>query len=696
MAVTKQKIYEELKDRLSDVFRHYGVRGVQEGSDGQCSAFCPFHDEQKPSFSFNIRTGMWTCHKEQIDGDIFDFVARASNLDSKSQFPKVMTTMAQVFAPYLLGADSAKKTAEVVNLWQRSISINHPDAQIGRDYLLKRGIASLLEWHDLDSVCRFHLDVYDGETKQRFPALLFSIVGAGSSIIGLQRIFLGAEGQKAEIPRPKKVLGSMRGGAIKFGEPSAKLHIAEGPETAASIHDALQEPVWSLVSVSTFKSFVLLKSISELHIWADKDRSGVGEKAAFELARRLAGKSVQVFVHIPPSEIEDGKKSLDWLDIYNAFGPKALRDSVGQRVFGKNQIQIWDGRDYLKEANFPTPVPIVESLICEREFVILSATAKTGKSLLGLQLALSVATGRPFLEKFGTVRSRVVIVQTEISDGRYSERLRQMTKQLNIDLQANEVGITSHRLKIDDSESFAALRNVIREDKFKLVILDPFYTLHSKDEDKAKDIAPLLADLRQMIIEEGATCFLIHHQGKYGERSDKKQTGHQHRGSSAFADVPDSSWSLSLVSSEGEPQASLSFELRNFEPVESLRLGRKSGELIWSILGSDKLLSMRQEGDLIAQAIRENEGIAKDKLAEILLKKYKKGFSPRSCDKKIADAERAGLIATERVGNEVRHYTSEHFHNVILPARNPLNEMPIADESPWPGMDAPQHEGNLQ
>src|SRR5262249_31200413 len=46
----------------------------------EASALCPFHDDQNPSFSVNLETGLWCCHAGCGGGDVFSFVMRRNGL----------------------------------------------------------------------------------------------------------------------------------------------------------------------------------------------------------------------------------------------------------------------------------------------------------------------------------------------------------------------------------------------------------------------------------------------------------------------------------------------------------------------------------------------------------------------------------------------------------------------------------------
>lgn len=57
---TKQSKAKQQKDYFK-VFQPY-IANLQPGSDGEYNGLCPFHDDNRPSFSLNRYTGLWNCH----------------------------------------------------------------------------------------------------------------------------------------------------------------------------------------------------------------------------------------------------------------------------------------------------------------------------------------------------------------------------------------------------------------------------------------------------------------------------------------------------------------------------------------------------------------------------------------------------------------------------------------------------------
>ena len=189
-------------------------------------------------------------------------------------------------------------------------------------YLKNRGLNNS---PDVDSIL-FHPNLHY-DSNNSFPALIGKITDKTDKIIGIQRIYLTSNAQKAKVSTPKKILGSFGGGYIKIGTPKKILHLAEGIETGLGIYQTLGEAVYVAVSATNLSQIAIPHRISQLHIWADKDLSKAGENEAIKAAEMFSKKSIEVFVHVPQTDIKEGKKSVDWLDELNNKESTSINNS---------------------------------------------------------------------------------------------------------------------------------------------------------------------------------------------------------------------------------------------------------------------------------------------------------------------------------------------------------------------------------
>ena len=171
------------------------------------------------------------------------------------------------------------------------------------------------------------------------PAMIAPFIRDGE-IVGRHETLLKHDGGgKADVPDPKKTkkapgVDKLTGAYIPLGNsnPTGKLGVGEGLETALGASKATGMTVWACGNAHLLEKIKIpadvIKNISELHIYADKDRTDTGLVAAKKLAQRYACQKRRVFIHLPEGGIPEGEKSIDWLDVLNAKGPDFICDAV--------------------------------------------------------------------------------------------------------------------------------------------------------------------------------------------------------------------------------------------------------------------------------------------------------------------------------------------------------------------------------
>jgi hypothetical protein len=290
-------------------------------------------------------------------------------------------------------------------------------------------------------------------------------------------------------------------------------------------------------------------------------------------------------------------------------------------------FKVINYRDFVA-MDYPSPTSIVEGFICRSELIILSAKAKSFKSMLTTNMALCCAKGTSFLDHFVTNKSNVLIVQTEVTPASLKERLIEMNNEEMVD---NLFIAEPASIKIDNLDDLSLLRKAIIDHSIDFLILDPLYTLHSGDENSASDMSKILFGLKEMVNELNIGCMLIHHQGKKFEGGESRQAGQKHRGSSAFADVPDGSISLERKS---DGTITLSTEFRNRAEADPIviRFNGSEFELISSIPKKTDATT-----DLILNLLKDNsDGTSRGSIMDSILGDPRGlGIQRRTIDKRL-------------------------------------------------------------
>jgi AAA domain len=182
---------------------------------------------------------------------------------------------------------------------------------------------------------------------------------------------------------------------------------------------------------------------------------------------------------------------------------------------------------------------LVEELWCARSVGVIGGAPKCGKTWLGLDMALSVATGTPCLGKYAVPEPGPVLVYlAEDALLVVRERIEGMARHRGLDLDQVQIYvITAPVLRLDRDRDRTLLWETIRRLRPRLLLLDPLVRLHGIDENHAGDVAELLAYFRSLQRELGLSVVLVHHTRK--NAADGVAAGQGLRGSGdihAFGD----------------------------------------------------------------------------------------------------------------------------------------------------------------
>lgn len=302
------------------------------------------------------RMGRWRDFASGQHGDLIDLIALNLGCDLKDAvreargFLGLMSDAPEDVARRKAAAERAKRLAEEARIKGAEIREQHRRAAValwldGREriagtpveFYLRDGraidLAALgrqpraLRYHP-NCYCRQVIarETHDPETGEviparifegSFPAMLAIINDAQGKPVACHRTWLqfrAGRWQKADVPKPKKVLGDYAGGAIHLwsglgprggkgrrlaeAEPGSHVFLSEGIEDALSCVMVLPEArVLAAISLSNFAGVALPPTIAEVTLIADQD---AGDPAQAQLARAIeahaqAGRRVRVW-----------------------------------------------------------------------------------------------------------------------------------------------------------------------------------------------------------------------------------------------------------------------------------------------------------------------------------------------------------------------------------------------------------------
>ena len=159
---------------------------------------------------------------------------------------------------------------------------------------------------------------------------------------------------------------------------------------------------------------------------------------------------------------------------------------------------------------------LVEPLWGESSVGVIGGAPKCAKTWLGLDLALSVATGTACLGRYAVPRPGPVLVYlAEDALAAVRERIEGMARHRGLELAGVEIHvITAPSLRLDREPHRQRLLETARRLRPRLLLLDPLVRLHGVDENNAGDVAELLAYFRLLQRELDLSVILVHHTRK--------------------------------------------------------------------------------------------------------------------------------------------------------------------------------------
>lgn len=246
----------------------------------------------------------------------------------------------------------------------------------------------------------------------------------------------------------------------------------------------------------------------------------------------------------------------------------------------------------LMAATETRPGWLVDKMWLRSSHGIVAGEPKTFKSTLTLDLAMSVASGKPLWGQFEVHDpGPVVIVQNENADWIQQDRMAKIaaSKGLGgrVEVRGGQVvgrwptdlpihSVNNAGFMIDDDEMRDQLEELIALVKPKLVIFDPLYLMFGGDVNSAKELQAALRWLMGLRNDHKTAVMLIHHWNKNGE---SKRGGQRMLGSTTLH-----GWTESALYASQAPQTDMGFgisverEFRGGGLLPKLDLAIREGE----------------------------------------------------------------------------------------------------------------------
>ena len=171
---------------------------------------------------------------------------------------------------------------------------------------------------------------------------------------------------------------------------------------------------------------------------------------------------------------------------------------------------------------------LIEDIWLRGSHGMVAGEPKTFKSTIAMDLAISVASGTPFLNKYKVMETGpVIILQNENAEWIMKDRTEKITASKDLIGSVNwpkvtfapELPITflnNSGYNLSDPGDMKTLEDMIKVIKPVLVILDPLYLMFEGDINSAKDLMPVLQWLMHIKNTYRTSVLVVHHWNKGG------------------------------------------------------------------------------------------------------------------------------------------------------------------------------------
>jgi RecA-family ATPase len=135
--------------------------------------------------------------------------------------------------------------------------------------------------------------------------------------------------------------------------------------------------------------------------------------------------------------------------------------------------------------------PIIHGLLRAGETMNVIVPPKVGKSWLVSDMALAVATGRPWLDRFDTERGDVLIIDNELHPTTSAHRIPKVMAARGItDADVSDhVFVSNLRGNLRDIKSLGKYFDHVHEQRFRMIIIDAFSRMLPANADENDNAA---------------------------------------------------------------------------------------------------------------------------------------------------------------------------------------------------------------
>jgi len=371
-------------------------------------------------------------------------------------------------------------------------------------------------------------------------------------------------------------------------------------------------------------------------------------KIVAEWRKRDAAKELQGAL----TEALNGGSTTELAALVSLIGD-ALADPIGQRELRTVSPGDVLGRD-------PEPIAwLAEGWIARGDSCILAGEWGTGKSIAAMDLALSLATGAPWLGAVRCASCPVLYVDEENNDRNIRRRMRQLMLGRGIDAERADglpiLYLSRNGVRLDEPEWMTATHRLIDRLGAQVLILDSLVRFSGSDENSNSEVSRFFdKSIKPLMIRHDLAVVMLDHMRKPASNpKHDSDPGHRVRGASDKPGFVDE-----LIVLEGD-RAGRTRTLRHekgrsdhLQPALSLTWTVSDDETAAVVTATEE---QRGSEAVILSALSEAgpDGLLR---ADILARLAQAGFTDRMATKALGKLHGQGTIKKAPAGDRTVRY----------------------------------------
>lgn len=167
---------------------------------------------------------------------------------------------------------------------------------------------------------------------------------------------------------------------------------------------------------------------------------------------------------------------------------------------------------------------LIDQMLVARQPCVLGGTKKCLKTTIMLDLAISLATGKPFLGKFPVTRScHVGVISGESGIAAIQDTASRICTSKNIQLgDITTLTLSTDIPRLDDADHLDAVDRFIKKTDAEVIVIDPTYlAMSGSDAGNLMSQGERLARVNEVCQRNNSGLILVHHNTKTSERNNK-------------------------------------------------------------------------------------------------------------------------------------------------------------------------------